>query len=63
MKLETLNTVIKSVDTLFIIGATSTSITLSITGVGLSILPKSDVVACTLSIRNKVYYKIITKKT
>ena len=36
---KTLNTVLEPVDSIIIIGATSTSITLSVTGVGLNILP------------------------
>ena len=58
-KYKTLNTVLESVDSIVIIGATSTSITLSITGIGLIILPISAGIACTLSLRNKVLHKII----
>ena len=47
---ETLNTVLESVDSFNIIGATSTSKTLSITGLGLIILPTSARIACTLSL-------------
>ena len=36
---KTLNTILESIDEFFIIGATSISVTLSITGVGLIILP------------------------
>ena len=43
-------------------GATSTSITLSITGVGLIILPLSAGIARTLSIGNKVLHKLILNK-
>ena len=56
---KTVNTVLESVDSIVIIGATSTSITLSITGIGLIILPKS---ACTLSLGNKILHKIIINK-
>ena len=56
---KTLNTVLESVDSIVIIGATSTSITLSITGIGLTILPISAGVACTLSLGNKVLHKLI----
>ena len=52
----TLSTVIESVDSIIIIGATSTSITLSITGIGLSVLPISAGIACTLSLGNKVLH-------
>ena len=41
-------------DTIVVIGATSTSVTLTITGIGLIVLPKSAGIACTLSLGNKV---------
>ena len=56
---KTLNTILESVDSIVIIGATSTSITLSVTGVGLNFLPISAIVACTLSLGNKVLHKLI----
>ena len=59
---KSLNTVLESVDSIIIIGATSTSITLSITGVGLIILPISAGIACTVSLGNKVLHKIIINK-
>ena len=59
---KTLNTIIESVDSIVIIGATSTSITLSMTGAGLNILPISDGIACTLSLGNKVLHKLIINK-
>ena len=59
---KTLNTILGSIDSIVIIGATSTSITLSITGVGLNILPISAVIACSLSLGNKVLHKIIVNK-
>ena len=59
---KTLNTILESVDSIVIIGATSTSITLSITGVGLIVLPKSAGIACTLSLGNKILHKIILNK-
>ena len=49
-------------DTIVIIGATSTSITLSISGLGLIVLPKSTEIACTLSLGNKVLHKIIINR-
>ena len=49
---------LESVDSFIIIGATSTSITLSITGVGLISLPISAGIACTLSLGNKVLHKL-----
>ena len=59
---KTLNTVLESVDSIFIIGASSTSITLSVTGVGLIILPISAGIACGLSLGNKVLLKLIINK-
>ena len=59
---KTLNTILESVDSIVIITATSTSITLSITGFGLIILPISAGIACTLSLGNKILHKIIINK-
>ena len=59
---KTLNTILESVDTIVIIGETSTSISLSITGVGLINLPISAEIACTLSLSNKVLQKLTIKK-
>ena len=59
---KTLNTILESVDSIVIIGATSTSITLSITGIGLILLPISAGIACTLSIGKKVLHKLIINK-
>ena len=59
---KTLNTVLESVDSIVIIGATSTSITLSVTGVGLIILPISAGIPCTLSLGNKKLHKLIINK-
>ena len=56
---KTLNTILESVDSIVFIGATSTSITLSITGMGMIILPISAGIACTLSLGNKVLRKLI----
>ena len=53
-----MNTVLESVDSIVIIAATSTSITLSVTGVGLVVLPISAGIACTLSLGNKIIHKI-----
>ena len=57
-----LNTILESVDSIVTIGATSTSITLSITGVGFIILPISAGIACTLSLGNKILHKLIMNK-
>ena len=59
---KTLNTLLQSVDTIVINAANSTSLTLSITGIGFIILPLSSGIACTLSICNKVLHKLINKK-
>ena len=59
---KTLNTILESVDSIVIVGATSTSITLSITGIGLIILPISAGIACGLSLGNKILHKIIINK-
>ena len=59
---KTLNTILESVDSIVIIAATSTSITLSVTGVGLIILPISAGIACSLSLGNKILHKLIINK-
>ena len=59
---KTLNTVLESVDSIVIIAATSTSITLSITGISLIILPISAGIACSRSLGNKVLHKLIINK-
>ena len=61
-KYKTLNTVLDSVDSIIIIGATSTSITLTITGFGLTILPITDGTACTLSLGNEVLHQLMINK-
>ena len=57
-----MNTILESVDSIIIIGATSTSITLSITGIGMVIVPISAGIACTLSLGNKILHKLIINK-
>ena len=59
---KTLNTILESVDSIVIIGATSTLITLSVTGIGLIILPISAGIACALSLGNKILHKLIIIK-
>ena len=54
---KTLNTILESVESIVIIGARSTSITQSITGIGLIHLTISAGIACTLSLANKVLHK------
>ena len=53
-KYKNLNTIEKCVDSIVNFGTTSTSITQSITGVGLIILPISAGIARTLSLGNKI---------
>ena len=59
---KTLNTILESVDSIVIIAASSTSISLSVTGIGLIVLPISAGIACTLSLGNKVLHKIIINR-
>ena len=59
---KTLNTILESVDSIVIIRATSTSITSSVIGVGLIILPISAGIPCTLSLGNKLLHKLIRNK-
>ena len=59
---KTLNTILESVDNIVIIEATSTSITLSVTGIGLIVLPILAVIACTLSLGNKKLHNLIINK-
>ena len=59
---KTLSTVLESGDSIDIIGATSTSITLPITDVVLIIFKKSPGTACTLSLGYKVRHEIIINK-
>ena len=59
---KTLNAILESVDSIVIIGATSTSITLTITGIGLIIVPISAGIACGLSLGNKILHKIVINK-
>ena len=57
-----LNKVLESVDSIVIIGATATSITLSVTCIGLSVLPISAGIACAISLGNKILHKLIINK-
>ena len=52
----------KSFDIFVIIATTSSSITLSLTGIGLIVIPISTATACGLSIGNEVKYEIIINK-
>ena len=59
---KTLNTILEIVGTIVFVGATSTSKTLSITGIIVNILPISAGIACTLSLGNKVIRKVTINK-
>ena len=59
---KAMNTILESIDSIVIIAATSASITLSVTGVGLIILPISAGIACSLSLGNKILHKLIINK-
>ena len=59
---KTLNTILESLDSIVIIGATSTSIFLSITGISLIVLPISAGIACGISLSNKILHKLIINK-
>ena len=59
---KTITTILKSFDTFVFIATTSSSITLSLTGIGLIAIPISTATTCGLSIGNKVLYEIIINK-
>ena len=59
---ETLDTILESVDSIVNIAATSTSVTSSITGIGLSNLSMTAGISCTLSLGNEVLHKMIMNK-
>ena len=61
-KYETLTTILKTFDTFVIIATTSSSITLSLTGIGLIAIPITTATACGLSNGNKVMYEIIINR-
>ena len=61
-KFKTLTTIIKSLYTFVKKATTSSSITLSLTGIGSIVIPKSTATGCGLSIGNKVLYEIIMNK-
>ena len=61
-KYKTLTTRLKSFDTFVIIATTSSSIMLSLTGIGLMAVPLSGSIACGLTISNKILYEIVIQK-
>ena len=61
-KLKTITTLLKPFDRFVIIAPTSSSIKLSLSGIGLIAIPISTATACGLSIVNKAIYEIILNK-
>ena len=61
-KYKTPTTILKSFDTFVIIATTSSSITLSLTGIGFKAIPISTATACGLSVGSKLLYEIIINK-
>ena len=61
-KYKILNKMLQSVETIVIIAATSTSTTLSVTGIGWIVLPISAGIVCTYSLGNKVIHQLIINK-
>ena len=57
-----LTTIIKAFDTIVIIAKTSCSITLSLTGIGLMVIPISCSLACGLTFSNEIINEIVMKK-
>ena len=62
IKEKTITTKLKSFDTFVIIATTSSSITLSLTRIGLVAIPISTATACASSIGNKVIFEIFINK-
>ena len=61
-KYKTKTAILKSFDKFVIIAPASSSITLSLTGIGLIVIPITTASACGLSFGNKVIYEIIINK-
>ena len=59
---KTITTILKSFDTYVIIATTSSSIILSLTGIGMIAILISTATACGVSIGNKILYEIIINK-
>ena len=59
---KTLTTILKSFDKFVIIAKTSSSITLSPTGISLIVIPISTGIACGLTVGNKLIYEITMQK-
>ena len=56
-KKKLLTTLIKPFDTFVIIATTSSTFTVSVTGIGLKVIPTSAAVACGISTSNKAYMR------
>ena len=61
-KYKMITSLLKSFDTFVIIAITPCCITLSLTGLGLIVLPISSGMACGLTISNKVIYELVMEK-
>ena len=59
---KTQNSLLESVETIVFIGATSISWKMSITGIGMIVLPISAGIVCALSFGNKLLHKMIISK-
>ena len=59
---KTLTLILEAVDTVVILGSTATSVTLSITDIGLIMLPITAGIGCSITISNKVLHKILIDK-
>ena len=57
-KYKTLTSVLESIDRVVLLGASTKSVTLSVTDVGLIVVPISAEIACTLSTGKKVLQKV-----
>ena len=61
-KNKTITTILESFDRFVIIATTSSSITLSLTGIGLIVIPIPTVIACGSMISKKIVYEITKNK-
>ena len=61
-KVKSITTILKSFDRFVVIATSSSSITLSLTGISLIAIPISTATAFGLSIDNKVIFEIIENK-
>ena len=61
-KCKKLPTIIKSLDTYAINATTSTSITLSLTGIAWIMIPISASIACGLTVSNEGIYEVVVQK-